>query len=645
MRSPGRRVGGGPLLPLGIGIVLLLTGIGSPLLGGPGASSSRAKAPVDAAPATLRAGAVADAPAWVSVVNATSTTLTVRWGAANATGVTGYLWSVYADLTCLSSPIASGEVNGSGPLVAVVSGLTASTPYSVGVAAIHATGISPATCGASANGAGVTTAPYAGWSYWYRNYTWTNYSLPTSGADAWPGTRGFFAVQGGFDSPVVSLSNPSGDPMIYYVDATGNVSSYDMRTGATTTLPDQSSPMVPPIEIRHVINGEPTLLLPYITARNEVTALYDCSMNTADGAPVADLMEVIYWLTNDTETVLNSSLPISSTGSGSCGLMPGGWAWYVGPTNQQLEVVNVWSDEIRSSSTEGVSAWGDWNSAAYVVTANQVVVDVNTRPAGGVDVRAFSFNESTGAFAVRTLTRALWAISAADTNNLNYYYRPDNGGTELYGLGENGGSLAYHLLEVQLGSSVGGDSIAGLYDTGPVGTTDTTDTALPAPWNFTLNGAVAATRGAGPQQAPLLDPIHGVSVWAGGMSPSSRAFDASFDACLGFCATQPWANAWSYVPGDWNASPYVLGATEFPSGTNSTGGVFELYGASLAPPVGLYTGQGFPSGGPGASGPPNFAGTVCGVRGIYCLGAAAVGLTILLSAGIYETWRRRTRST
>ena len=645
MRIPSRRIGRSLLLPLGIGLLLLLTGSAPPPLGSPGPAVSRATAPVDPAPVPVRDGAGPGAPAWVSVVNATSTTLTVRWGSASGTGVTGYVWSVYADLACLGAPVATGEVNGSDPLSAIVPGLAASTPYSVGIAAFNASGLSPSTCGASANGAGVTTAPYAGWSYWYRNYTWTNYSLPTAGANAWPGTRGFFARQGGFDSPVLSLSNPSGDPMIYYVDTTGNLSAYDLKTDAAATLPDQISPMISPTEIRYVINGEPTLLLPYITANNEVTALYDCSLNTAHGAAVADLMEVIYWLTNDTETVRNSSLTISSTGPGSCGLMPGGWAWYIGSTNQQLEVVNVWSGEIRSSSIDGVSMWSDWNSAAYVVTANQVVVDVNNRTVGGVDVRVFSFNESTGAFAVRTLTRALWAISAADPNNLNYYYRPDRGGTELYGIGENGDPDAYHLLEVQLGARVGLDSIVGLYDTGPVGTTDTSDTALPAPWNFSLNGAVAAARGAGPQQAPLLDPIHGVSVWAGGLSPSTRAFDASFDACFGYCAYRPWANAWSFVPGDWNASPYVLGATEFPSGTNSTGGVFELYGASLATPVGLYTGQGFPSGGPGGTGTSNFAVTICGQRGVYCFGAVIVGLAILLSAGIYETWRRRDKST
>lgn len=576
-------------------------------------------------------------PAGATLYNSTSTSVTVTWSASPTSPLTDYSYTVYESLTCTGTVATSGTFPSTGALVGTVNGLTASTAYSVAIKAVNASGTSAtAACAASANGAGQTTAPNAGWSYWYRSYTWTNYTLPSTGANEWPGTRGFFSQLNGFDAPVVSLSNPSGAPMIYYVNAAGNVSSYDLKTGTVATLPNQLTQMIPTAKVRYTINGDPTRLLPYITSSNEVTALYDCSSNTVAGA--GDLMEVVYWLTNDTETVLNSTLSISSANDGSCGLMPGGWAWYVGSNTQQLDVVNVWTGQILSSSTLGVSSWSDWNSATYVITANQVVADINNLTAPGVDVRAFSFDESTHAFGVDTYTRVLSAITGVDANNMNYYYRPFGGGTRLYGFGDDGAGTSYHVLELQLGSTVENDSITGLYDTGVIGTTDTTTTALPAPQNFSLNGATGSSGGAGAQQAPLLDPLLNVSVWDAGMSAPARYFDESYDACLGFCVSSPWANSWSYVPGNWNVSAYVLGATEFPSGTGSVGGQIELYGANLNVSIGTYTGAG--GGLPGSGG----GAAVCSAIGLSCLGALLLvflAIVILTSFVIWATSRRR----
>ena len=532
-----------------------------------------------ATPPPLPAG-----PGAVYLVNSTSTTATATWTAGSGTAITHYTASVYAGTACAGTALSSVTVTLPARLTATLSGLTASTAYSVGVTWTNATvPTSATTCGASENGAGQTTAPYAGWNYWFRNVTATNVTLPTTGAAAVAGNRQFFSTDNGFETPVIANSTPlSAQTEIFYENTTGYLYVENAVTRVASLLPGQTRSWVNASASFVTLNGLPSTLMPFVQPNNEVTALFAVFVYGTG------FYGEVYWLANSTEQFVNAPGIVPGTSPVSGGLMPGGWFWFVNDTSTGVQMKNVWSRAVVDSSLVGVSPWSVWNSAVYIPVANQIITDVNNATTHTVTVRAFQFDPVTGAFnATVTLDSPVGTfITGPDTNNMNYYYVPNGTKVNVYGLGsDSGADTTYHLLTITLATNSGSDAVTGLRDTQAIGTTDSAFVALPAPANFSLNGATGAAAGAGAQQAPLIDPLHNVSVWDLGTASPSAWFNGVFTTCIAFCVTSPWASSWSFVRGTWGTTTAPQDAIITPTGTGTAGGTVLTYSAALGTKV------------------------------------------------------------
>lgn len=367
-----------------------------------------------------------------------------------------------------------------------------------------------------------STCPFpAGWTELTTTIDWKNYTLPF-----FPGTRYFAA---GFDTPVITANNPSRVLTAYYLNSSGELVAFDLKSGQTTTLHAWNTSLENP--------SSPSLLLGYQAPNGTVTDLYEIGNDSS--------VDHTYWvdwysLTNGSYYHVNTTIrrwgvgPKSNEGPGE--FSDNGWIYVINQTATSAVFFNIFSGEKITLALPGLPAW---NSPALVPTANQVIEDVNDPVNETVDVLAVGLNTTGPAQASYALFRSQRTPLARspDTNNMPYVYSPSGETTAVYGIGAGDG---YHVLSLTLNRSLTSDRVDSVIATNGPGTTDTGATAEYSASLWSLNGEPGNLL---EYQAPFMDPVNHTVIYAS----NSKWFNHEIYATRFAFGTGPWINSWQFL--------------------------------------------------------------------------------------------------
>lgn len=570
-------------------------------------------------------------PTKIYIPRATGSTLTINWTKSVTASVTSYNVSLFPSTQlCQGSP-TTVSVNNVVPLTTKFTGLSANTRYSVTVTSESPGGPSAASsCVTASNGVVATTAYVAGWTTLYRNFQWRNVTLTNTAT-----TRFFFSATNGFNSPVIAMSNPSGDPQAYYLAQNGSILHLDLKTGSSGVQ------LLSGWDVHEQVpNAEPNLLMPVVNDSDGVIGLFECQVTST--ATTTSVETHLYSLLNHTLSNVTTNNFYYGNFNTACGTMEdAGWGWFYWEDQHadNLTAWNVYSHQRVVSAQTGIVS--SWNSATYIPVANQVLMDYNNYTSHTVSVRIWQLNSGDTAIAYREIASPSDAsVVSTDINNEPYYYWPDgSGGAWVWGIGaDETGDTGGHVLNLTLAASIGSDTFTSIASWTGILASDMTIIAEPSPEFFSLDGGHGAT----PGTAPFMNEPGNISIFDNGSTGASVWFNQQFtdNACIDFCVSSAWANSWTYIPVP-ETKGNITGVIEAPEGTSSVGGMLFIYNVSAAP---IGAGSNGTSGGGGGSGGTTSSctgGIIGGQAACFFVSAAIVLFSTFTLALFFVTMVRR----
>lgn len=364
----------------------------------------------------------------------------------------------------------------------------------------------------------------AGWTYWNQTIDWRNYSL-----QFYPGTRHFFPGVNMFDSLVVSNQIPDGQMTAYYVNASGQLLSYDLQTGVYQTLgawPTNLSSY-----------DSPAMVEGFQAWNGTLTGLYEMGSDSHGYVDVE-----WYGIANGTFHWANTTIHegTSPTNVNLGVLNSTGWVFYTNNAESTVDVFNIYSHQLATASAPALP---NWNSATYVPGADQVVEDVDQTSNNTLAVRAFNATYANGsAPTIHILTRWGGTTSGTDVENMPYFFNVSGPVTTLWGLG--GGGNPNRNVVVSLNRNMTRDSMPSTTDTGVLGTTDPSAYAYWDDSHYFFNGYNPTVGPA--DQGPYIDPLNDSGIFASGGSNATwfNSFLSSYNFGFG---GGPWVNSWQFI--------------------------------------------------------------------------------------------------
>jgi len=419
-------------------------------------------------------------------------------------------------------------------------GLTGATTFSYEVFTSNATGISPASSCATATTDRVLTS---GWTTWTQPVDWQNYTLPF-----FAGTRYFF--DGGyniFDTPVVTNQIPSGAMTAFYVNASGQLLSKNLVSGAITTLHAW------PTNLSNY--NSVNMIQAYQGPNQQVTALYEMGAEMLPDNNPGYVWVAWYDLTNNSFRFDNTTL-LSFDATEGCGNFNAGaysatgWVFFTPCDLSTFNFFNVYSHVVVTKS--GLSNITFWNSAAYIPPVAQVIEDIDNTTNNTLQVIAFNLTFPAGVPTIHYLQR--WSVDNAtcgvDIENMPYLFKVNGAVTSVWGLGSNGCGGNRNMV-INLEANMNLDGIPVVTNTSGVGTSDESSVAFWDTSGYFFNGFSPSDNI--PSQSPAnqsawVDPLNRSVVQAGAGSSGNPAWFNAFFYTQNFAfGGGPWVNEWTFV--------------------------------------------------------------------------------------------------
>lgn len=342
-----------------------------------------------------------------------------------------------------------------------------------------------------------------------------------------PGTRYFYPSVNSFDSPVITDQNPAHTMTAYYVNATGELLSYNLSSQTTTNLHAWPT---------NLSNYNSSNMLDAFQQYNgSVSVLYEMGQ-TATGY----VWLAWYSLYNSTYYFVNTTIDATGAGTNQNGGIynESGWVFWSNNYVTTLAFFNIFSRQLVTATLASQPAW---NSAVYVPTADQVVEDTDASN-GTLQVLTFNLTSLGGRPTISAIDHWGGSVSGGDLENMPYLfsYNATTKETDLWGMGQEG--TTERVMNITLQQNMSNDSNPSVTATGSVGATDETAFAFWDDSGYFLNGYDANTRTAA-YQAGFLGPLNR-SVILATNSPWFNAFLSSYNFGFG---GGPWVNQWQYI--------------------------------------------------------------------------------------------------